>query len=371
MPGEKKKRTALKIAEISGVDIPAQEGAKALIMKRKRQEPEPAKIVEKGSNEDVHDERGKLAKSAALTTEMDGHTHLIYTSGPEGDWDAGTTSWHDEHSHPWVRTPGGEIVLGEVKGHTHQIAAMTKAVETTETIPAGSAGSVVEKEAIMPNDKTKVEPTVEDLTKQLARATSVGTLNDVQKAHFETLDKAAQDAFLGTTPEVRQTEVEAIAKNAADADPVEYTTTAGLELRKSAGAAMIAMAKSNDAIAKENAELRKGAADQAIRKRAEDDLKFLPGTVETRMALIKSVDGIADETERTAAMDALKAQNAAMEKAFTTVGHGGVAPTNSATDQLDALAKAHAEKESMSFAKAYDVVLDTPRGQELYSQSLN
>lgn len=374
MPGERKKRTALKIAEISGVDVPAQEGAKALIMKRKRQEPAP-KVTDpivKGSKEDVHDERGKLAKSAALTTEMDGHTHLIYTSGPEGDWDAGTTSWHDEHSHPWVRTPGGEIVLGEVKGHTHQIAAMTKAVEAEETTPAGSAGSVVEKEAIMPNDKTKVEPTVEDLQKQLARATSVGSLNDVQKAHFETLDETAQDAFLAKSAEDRQAVVDAIAKNAADADPVVYTTTAGLELRKSAGEAMIAMAKSNDAIAKENADLRKSAADEALRKRAETDLKHLPGDVETRMALIKSVDGIADETQRTAAMDALKAQNAAMAKAFETVGHGGTAPTNSATDQLDALAKKHQEANAgMSFAKAYDAVLETPAGQDLYAQSLN
>ena len=371
MPVERKKRNALKIAEISGVDVPAQEGAKSLILKRKRQEPEPAvEPIVKGSKEDVHDERGKLAKSAALTTEMDGHTHLIYTSGPEGDWDAGTTSWHDEHSHPWVRTQSGEIVLGEVKGHTHQIAAMTKNVEAEEPETAGAAGTVVEKEAPMPNDKNAA--TVEDLQKQLDRATAVSTLNDVQKAHFAGLDEAAQDTFLAKSADDRQAEVEAIAKNAQDADPVEYTTDAGLELRKSAGAAMIAMAKSNDAIARENAELRKNAADEQLRKRAETDLAHLPGDVETRMALIKSVDGIADETQRTAAMDALKAQNEAMAKAFTTAGHGGVAPTNSATDQLDALAKKHQDDNpGVSFAKAYDAVLDTPKGQELYSQSLN
>lgn len=370
MPADRKKRTALKIAEISGVDVPAQEGAKALIIKR--HEPVGDPIV-KGSKEDVHEAREKLAKSAALTTEMEGHTHFLYTSGSDGEWNAGTTSWHDEHSHPWVRTPDGAIVLGEVNGHTHSIAAVTKAVEIEDPETAGSAGSVVEKEAIMPNDKTKVEPTVEDLQKQLARQTSVAELNDVQKAHFNGLkDEAAQDAFLAKSAEDRQAEVEAIAKAATDADPVVYTTSAGLELRKSAGEALIAMAKSNDAIAKENAELKKNAANEAIRKRAETELGHLPGDVDTRMALIKSVDAIEDETQREAAMNALKAQNKAMAKAFTTAGHGGQAPANSATEQLDALAKAHAEANpGMSFAKAYDAVLETPKGAELYAQSLN
>ncbi|UFK26762.1 hypothetical protein [Roseobacter phage RDJL6] len=367
MPAKRTERKALKIAEISGVDVPAQEGAKALIMKRH----EPAAPIAKGSKEDVHEERGKLAKSAALTTEMDGHTHLLYTSGPDGDWDAGTTSWHDEHSHPWVRTPDGAIVLGEVNGHTHMIAAVTKSVEAEEIEAAGEAGKTVGKENDMTDKNQSATPTVEDLQKQLDRANQVAKMNDAQKAHFETLDEAAQDKFLAKSADDRQAEVDAVAKNAADADPVVYTTSAGLELRKSAGDALIAMAKSNDAIAKENAELKKNAADAEIRKRAETDLAHLPGDVDTRVALLKSVDAIEDETQREAAMNALKAQNDAMAKAFKTAGHGGTAPDNSATEQLDALAKAHAEKENVSFAKAYDAVLDTAKGQELYAQSLN
>lgn len=370
MPGERKKRTALKIAEISGVDVPAQEGAKALIMKRK----EPRKVVvEKTAPEDEsHDERGKIAKSAALTTEAEGHSHLIYTSGPEGDWDAGTTSWHAEHSHPWVRTPDGQIVLGEVNGHSHMIAAVTKAVET-ETQAAGEAGNTnVGKETEMTDKSKEAAPTIEALQKQLDRQTKVAELNDVQKAHFAGLDEAAQDAFLAKSADDRQAEVDAVAKAATEADPVEYTTMDGIELRKSAGAAMIAMAKSNDALRKQNDELAKNAADEAIRKRAETELAHLPGDVDARMALIKSVDAIEDETQREAAMNALKAQNEAMAKAFTTAGHGGEAPANSATEQLDALAKKHQDDNpGTSFAKAYDAVLETAKGAELYAQSLN
>lgn len=363
---QKKKRNALKIAEISGVDVPAQEGAKALIMKR--HEPAPAEPVVKGSKEDVHDERAKLAKAAALTSATDGHTHLLYTSGPDGEWDAGTTSWHDDHSHPWVRMEDGSIVLGEVEGHTHEIAAMTKAVEKQ---PAGVAGTNVEKEATMPNDTQKAAPTVEDLQKQLDRANAVAGLNDAEKAHLNSLAADKQDAFLAKSADDRKAELDAVAKAATDADPVVYTTMDGLELRKSAGAALIAMAKSNDTLRKQNDKLAADAADAAIRKRAEDELSHLPGDLDARVALLKSVEAIADETQRAAALSALKAQNTAMAGAFTTKGHQGTPVQKSAEAQLDDLAKKHAEEKGVSFAKAYSAVLDTPKGQELYSQTLN
>jgi len=370
LPNDKrKKRTALKIAEISGVDVPAQEGAKALIMKRHETPELPAEPVVKGSKEDVHDARSELAKSAALTSATDGHTHLLYTSGPDGDWDAGTTSWHDDHSHPWVRMEDGSIVLGEVNGHTHQIAAMTKAVNPEA---AGEAGTtVVEKEADMPNDTKKAAPTVEDLQKQLDRANAVAALNDAQKSHFNSLEADAQDVFLAKSAEDRQAEVDAVEKAKTEADPVVYKTLDGLELRKSAGEALIAMAKSNDAIRKENAALKASAADEAIRKRAETELEHLPGDLDARVALLKSVEAIEDETQRAAALNALKAQNTAMAGAFKSTGHGGNPVQKSAEAQLDDLAKAHAEEKGVSFAKAYTAVLDTPKGQELYQQTLN
>lgn len=378
MAVEQKTRTALKIAEISGVDMPAQEGAKAVIMKRKPDADTPKTALTKVA--EVEHE-GALAKSAALTTVVDFHTHLLYTSGTDGQWDVGTTSWHRDgnedysHSHPWVRGTDGQIVLGEVHNHTHEIAVVTKmAFKPDETPVAGSAGSVVAKEAnIMPNDKTPAAPTVETLQKQLARATTIGELNDVQKAHFTGLKGEAQDAFLAKSADERQAEVDAIAKNADAADPVEYTTSAGIEIRKSAGVAMIAMAKSVDATAAENAALRKNAEDTELRKRATDDFKHLPGDVDTRMALLKSVDGIEDKTRRDLALTALKAQDAALGKAFETNGHGGAAPAeNSADAQLEELAKAYQKDNAgTSFAKSYDAVLNTEAGQALYAASLN
>lgn len=359
MPAERRVRRALKIAEISGVDRPAQEGARALIMKRH----EPGEDV--GSRE-------ALAKSAALTTAVDGHTHVLYTSGTEGEWDSGTTSYHEDHSHPWVRTADGSIVIGEARGHTHEVAAVTKTAGDATQEAGGAGENVVQKEAPMPDDTKKAAPTVEQLQKQLERSNKVAELSDAEKAHFKGLDAAGQDAFLAKSADERRAVLDEVAKRASEADPVVYKTTNGIELRKSAGEAFIAMARSNDALRKRNDELVESAAAAELRKRAEVELSHLPGDVEARVALLKSVEGIQDEAQRAAALNALKAQNLAMAKAFDVRGHGGSPLAKSTDDELDALAKKYqVDNPGVTYEKAYAAVLDTPAGQEIYAKSLN
>ena len=88
--------------------------------------------------------------------------------------------------------------------------------------------------------------------------------------------------------------------------------------------------------------------------------------------MLKAVDGIEDEAQRKAAHNALKAQNEAMAEAFKTRGHGGgQSEPGSPDEELDNLAKAHAEKKNVSKAVAYDAVLKTEQGQELYAKSVN
>lgn len=337
---------AFKIAEISGVDVPAQEGARVAILKRAP-----------GQSGDP------VNKAAALTTSVEGHSHIMHVSYDGMDYNSGQTSWDNDHSHPWVRTPDGMIVIGEAKGHTHEVAVVGKSAAKQ---PAGVPGA---DDGAKEPEMTK---TVEDLQKQLDRANAMAELTDAQKTHMKSLDQAGQDAFLAKTAAERQAEVEAVAKNAADADPVVYKTMDGLELRKSAGEALIAMAKSNDALRKQNDELAKKAADADLRKRAETDLANLPGDVEVRMALLKSVDGIADETQRTAALNALKAQSAALKPAFETKGHSGAPAVGSEDEQLDTMAKKYqADHPGTSYAKAMDAVLATEAGAALYGKSVS
>lgn len=378
---DKKKRRimrALKINEISGVDVPAQEGAAALIMKR-------------------HDD---VEKGMGLTSEVDGHTHIFVGVGPGGVELTGGMTAMDEtgHMHPWVKTGDMQVVFGAAQSHggeshTHELAETSKNDADAEQAgeegkstnllnkdvddnpeAAGDTGTVgTEGEHHMTDNTQKAadDAAVVELQAKLDRANSVAELNDAEKAHFSGLDANDQDAFLAKSASDRKSTVDAIAKAKADSDPIEYTTMDGIDLRKSAGAALISMAKSNDVLRKQNDDLVAGRKQDELLKRAETELAHLPGDLDARAALLKSVDGIEDDGQREAAMKALRAQNEAMSFAFKAAGHGGAAVESSAEGELDNLAKAHAEKNGVSYAKAYSAVLETERGQSLYAKSVN
>ncbi len=351
---------ALKINEISAVDVPAQEGAVAVIMKRRGEPLAP----------DPQTEELDVEKGAALTTAADGHAHLLALIGHGGDpINSGMTSWVDEHSHPWIRNEADEVVIGmasrpDGEAHEHGIGEMSKDVGTQE-------------DPMADKDKTPEElhASVDDLTKKLARADAIAALDDVERMHFVGLkDAAVEDEFLAKSHDERvkvaTDAVEKKAKDATDSDPVEYTTKDGVEMRKSAGSGFIAMAKSNDALRDQVAKLVDGSADATFQKRAEIELAHLPGDVASRAAMLKAVEGIEDETQRATALGALKAQNESMEMAFKTYGHLGEVEPGSAGDELDKLAKAAQKEDSITYEAAFSKVLETDRGSELYSKTI-
>lgn len=377
---------ALKINEISGVDTPAQEGAKAVLMKRNESE--------------------TVEKSVGITTETDGHTHLVVLRTAGADLTGGQTEFDDTgHTHPWVLTDDGRVVFGAAHGlmdapHSHELAELSKnentgldtQVSDAEGKPAnllkndagtnnpeaagGSAGTVgTEGDYDIMTDKIEKatdDAAVEELQAKLDRAEGIADMNDAEKAHFATLGATDQDVFLAKSAGQRKSEVEAIAKAAADSDPVEYVTMDGVELRKSSGVALISLAKSNDTLRKQNDELMKKATDEAYAKRAEAELAHIPGDVAVRAALLKSVDAIEDDGHREAALAALRAQNETMAPAFKNAGHAGAtAVDTSAEKDLETMAKKHAADNKVSYVKAYSAVLSTPEGADLYAKSVS
>jgi hypothetical protein len=193
--------------------------------------------------------------------------------------------------------------------------------------------------------------------------TAVAALTGVQKTHFDALDDVAKEAFLKMEDAAKAGAIDAAKKAAEDADPVVYKSAGGQEFRKSDDPRLVDMAKSMDEQAKENIRLQKAAEDTALTKRAEEDLEFFPGEVEVRKSILKAVDAIGDEAVRTAAHDALKAKNASMAPAFTTVGAGGTPAVKGnsqaeAEAELDRLAKEQASKDSTDFFTAYEKVSD-------------
>ena len=367
-----------KINEISAVDRPAQEGARAVIMKRDDGTPQIDDAVE---------------KRVWLTTDVDGHAHLVDDRGFDGDErDGGDTSWSvsnsDEenrgHAHPWIKNEDGSVTIGASEGHTHEVLETTvkragppRAADTPEdTMPnskdngtnKGDEGAVALKAA---------EDRNAELETELAESNARAEMTDAEKVHLDTLDPQLDDdarkAFLAAKPKTRADIVAKAAKAVEDAKGVAYTADDGTEYTKADDPRLVRQAERNDELARDLAKATKRSDEQDLRKRAEEDLKHLPGTVETRMALLKAVESIGDDGERKTATEALKAQNEQMAKAFDTRGSrrsGGEVPAGKDADspegQLDALAKRYAEEHDVTEAEGYDAVLKTDAGAALY-----
>ena len=386
--GKKKKKriiNKMKLNELSSVDKPAQAGAKSVIMKR-------------------------FDKNPVLLTLADdsGHSHLLEFNR---DYDGNQTSYagalsDDGHSHPFI-IKNGKAVIGENHGHSHEVdiddlnqTLMTlvmveaikedlersenstyKSLEGTETLikslatkesstnePASDGGVTKSEVVKMAVDEKTVDNSAVDLnalqksfaevTAELAFAKSFGELNDAEKAHYSSLSKSKAEKFIALDKAARIAELDELKK----ADPIVYTSLEGEVFHKSDDSRLVKMAQRADENATKLQEQFEKSENLEFTKRAETDLEFMPGTVETRIALLKSVDTIADEAVRAEVLKSLKAKNASLGKNFEVVGESGekvIATTKAESEaELDKLAKAHAAKENVSYVDAYAAVSD-------------
>lgn len=239
-----------------------------------------------------------------------------------------------------------------------------------------SKGEMLKKEKQMEKDLekalAKIAALEENLTKRdadLARANSIVALSAPHRAHFDSLSKAEQDAFLTMDGNARDRQIELV-KNA---DPVVYTTTKGIEIRKSAGEQVLQMAKDADEALKTAAESAKLVKDADITKRANEDLGNLAGDEKIRKAVVAALDTIEDEAVRKGAFAAVKSANTAAAEPFKKKGSsdngntddGGETPL----EKLNKLATTEAAASKVTFEKAMDKVLQTQEGQKLYAES--
>lgn len=220
----------------------------------------------------------------------------------------------------------------------------------------------------------KQETQLSVLRKMLAASLA---LTEPQRLHVAKLAPTSVEEFLALDNAGR----DALVKAAADADPVIHKTADGLEIRKSDGPVALALAKSADAQAlivkaqtEELAKAREAGEAATLEKRAGVELSHFAKSGRVRGLILKGIDtvpGYTDE-ERKEATEAVKGANFAITKLGKAAGtnaenDGGPAADDPAA-KLNALAKAHAEKTSTSFAKAYDAVLQTTEGAALYDQ---
>ena len=321
------------------------------------------------------------------TSATDGHQHAISVSVYDdemyltvhyarGSDDEAPGVGHD---HQVIRNTDGTFTVTENAGHTHEIdGAEIQRIITDRLMKSGEElpeeGPLADFLAAVKEGENSTQPggdTMPDDTKELdalkaqvASLTAVAALSGVHKAHYDTLGDSEKEAFVKMDAADRDKAIKAEEAAKADADPVVYKCEAtGEEFRKSDDQRMVSMAKQMDEDRKETIRLQKKSADDDLTKRAEDDLSHFPGDLTVRKSILKAVDGIEDEDTRKAALDALKAQDAKLAPAFTTVGAGGTPAVKADTQteaesELDKLAKDRAAKDKTDFYTAYEKVAE-------------
>lgn len=262
-----------------------------------------------------------------------------------------------------AKAEGDNVTVGTV-------AALHKAASDLKAEDALPAEGPLAKAKTKKSGDDKDE--IEEMKAKMKRMEKRDALSADLRKHYDTLDSdTARDAFLAKDSSGQATELE----KAAGSDPVVYTTIDGLDLRKSADPALIAMAKRADED-RRSAALEKAARQNVeLEKRANDELGKLGGTMAGKKALLKALDNIEDEEVRKSAQEVLSSATAVADKGdiFQKRG-GGVAPSiekSSAEGKLDQMASELSKSKSISLEKAYTEVLDSEEGQKLYAETLN
>lgn len=361
---KKKKRIMhkLKLNEISAVDKPAQSPALAVIMKRADE---------------------TIEKRMALVSMEVLHTHSITID----DWaivhKGGNTGWVDDHDHPFVIEEDGSITIGAAQGHLHviekNVEEITKNGLTAKQMEFIKTTANDGNEDTTMNDVEKAAKKAKDeiakLTKSLATATAIGTMNDSQRSMHAELTGDAADEFLAKSVEDREALVKAAVAKAADENAEVYTSHDGEVFTKADDIRMVNMAKKNDIMAAKLAKSAELVANADVSKRAGELFKNMTGKPETRTALLKAVEGIKDEAERKDVVEALTKSDAGISDILKEHGHQTVVAKagspEEANAKLEELAKAHVTANpTVNYYDAYNIVSVTPTGAELYKKAI-
>lgn len=346
----KKQKTIMEefeIDELSGVDFPAMEGAKAVLFKRH----DPADV-----------EKFDLGfQNPRATNSVNGAQHLLDDNGLSG-----TTTWEtsdgeeQSHSHSWIRNNDGEITVLMSEGHDHQLIAK-RADASTKKPATGGGHDNPDKESIMDEDTKKavaesnavIQEQLDAEKSRADRAEKMAELTDAQKEHLNGLPKSDQESFLSLDKDGRQNEVE----KATAEDPVIYKDLDGNEYRESDDKRVVSAVKRAD-----SAEKRSRASDERVEKadlaKRASELKFIKGEDEVKIALLKAIDGIKDEDLREGALEIVASMNSGLKQAFEKRG-------TAFGDDTETDAEAQYEKLSQEYAKAHSCTIETARADVL------
>lgn len=188
-----------------------------------------------------------------------------------------------------------EQAMNKITTKAALLAAVAKFDPETSTVAEAEtirkAATALKAEDLLPDEgplaKAKLDPEIAKMQRELV----IIKLSPEAKTHFDSLDETGQTEFLGKSAD-EQTQI--VAK-ANETDPVVYTTKDGTAIRKSDGAAMVALAKQNDQQADKIAKLEGDATGQSFEKRAAEDYPHVAKAIATDM--LKSAHQVGEDTD--------------------------------------------------------------------------
>jgi len=340
------------IDEISGVDTPAQVGARAVLMKR---------------NDNPNDDSGTMDYEDLEKRGM--------TPNDDESRDAFMQRFmNDEGMRERFPDKGARQKMADKTFQEKRRAKKSNADGSSEGGNIGQAtdgDDPMTKQTDKPADD-KSTARIAELEKSLAETKLIAALNDAEKAHLGTLEGDDRTAFLGKSADERG----AILKNAEAENPV-VATVDGVDYHKNDDPRLLEMAKRQAATEKALRLAEDQRVNDQLEKRAANELGNLTGETLTKRELLRAVDSIADEATRKGALALLKSANdtPALAQAFEPIGainapNADPVTKGDATTQLEELAKRHAEANKVDIVTARVAVLDTPEGDALYRQTL-
>lgn len=154
-------------------------------------------------------------------------------------------------------------------------------------------------------------------------------------------------------------------------------SAAAVELAKTAHAADLA--KRDEEIAKRDAEITKRDAEIAklkgevesagLKADVEKRWPLTPGTVDDKVAVLKSVNAIENESVRKSILEGMDAKEAELKKFAEEKGAGGEGSSKTAQEKLEKMAADLKEKNpKLSDQQAFAKAADTEEGRKLWAE---
>lgn len=337
--------TQLKIGYLSAVDMPAHEGAQAIVLKARMLKEAPADMT-------------PMIKSAFT----DALREKQYEKAVE---DALCQTWELQLNSA-LREAAEDIAKDPAIPDDMKPAALREAMnEYITVLHAAMLGTTVSKEKTpggTPNQQEADMAEIEELKAELAKAKQLASLSDVQKSHYNALPEAERDAFAALTADER----DAVVKALSVADETFVAEDGTTVAKSKVGPELYAVMKNQNA---QIAKLRDEADMTRLVKQAETDFKHLPGEAVAKAKVLKSIERM-PQSERDALTAMLKSGDAACAPGFVPAAKPGDGAAVDAATKLDGMVtKYRADNPNVSRSDALKAVYASDEGKALLEEA--